>query len=215
MTVLLFMLSAAFLVQDGEGYFVDGTILTLKNGTVIQTTMLVKEDAYYFTWYEEGQYIAIDKVKVKDVDYFSYFVPNRKRPEVQVPDSVKRRLTGGSIAYGKPGSEKFRIVHVRSNGRSAAGMAVPNRVEELGFAGPSDQGYRPMQLSLSESTNGTELELRFYDIKGRRLFVHKVAMDDISQTRRERKKGTRSYQFQFPDGIPANQIGLVEAVNFN
>lgn len=215
MTVLLLMLTAAFLVQDGEGYFVDGTTLTLKNGTVIQTTMLVKEDAYYYAWYEEGQYIAIDKVKVKDLDYFSYFVPGRKRPEVQVPDSVKRRLTGGSIAFGQAGSEKFRIVHVRSNGRSAAGMAVPNRVAELGFAGPSDQGYRPMQLALSESTNGTELELRFYDLQGRRLFVHRVAMDDISQTRKERKKGTRAYQFQFPDSIPANQIGLVEAVNFN
>ncbi|CAM2008377.1 hypothetical protein [Acanthopleuribacter pedis] len=213
MTFLVFLVSFGFFVQE-DGYFVDGTTLTLKNGTVIQTTQVVKEDKYYYGWYEEGEYIAIDITKVKSVDYFSYYVPNAKKPELQIPSSVKRRLSGGTVAYGKTGQEAFRVVHVTKNGRSAAGLPVANRVKSLGLTGETEAGYRQMKLDLAASTDGTALELRFYSLKGVKVFTHRVEMDSVPQSRKERKKGTRVYQFQFPEAIPVNRIGLVEAVSY-
>lgn len=213
MTLVFLMFSLGFFVQEGEGYFVDGTILTLKNGTVIQTNQLVKEDAFYYGWYEEGQYIAIDTSKVQTVDYFSYWVPNRKKPEINVPSSVKRRLSGGTVCYGKAGREAFRVVHVDQNGRNAEGQPIANRVAKLGFTGEAEQGYRNLQLDFSRSTNGTALELRFYSLKGIKVFAQRIDLDEVPQTRKQRKKGIRIASFQFPESIPIKQIGLVEAVN--
>ena len=195
-----------------DHHYIDGTVLTLRNGTVIKTAYEVKEDRFFYSWREEGTYISIEKQKVKSVDYFSVLVPG-PAPRIKVQPAIMRRISGASVAYEVRGATMLKCRHVDVRGRSTEGGFTYNRVEHMKVAGEPGQGYRPMEARFSKVTKGTQAKIRIYSLKGELLYQTEFEVDEVSRSRREKREGTMTYKFQMPAEIDPQQVGLVEIIS--
>ena len=198
--VLLF-----FTLLFGEVYYLDGTELHLKNGTIVRTAAAIKETQWAYFWDEEGVEVRFAKNLVRSVGFFTMRVEGR-RPAKIYKTATRRRISGRPVIYRRQGEQYLKVRHILASGRPAEGLPNGNQVGELGIRPRPDESTECLAY-MARLEAGANLSFTFYDLKGNRRFTRYLDLD-ASQAKKEGKR--RFFSFSLPASIEVAEIGLVE-----
>ena len=192
-------------------YFLDGVELHLDTGVVIMTAQEVKEDRFTYSWREDGEFLSFEKRNVKSVKYFSWPVRGIK-PKKSTKTAVQRRISGDPVAYDVKGVTYLKVRHVDDRGRSTEGRVFNNLVRELREVSSQPDGESVMALKMINVKDQADLELRFYNKKGKLLYKAFVDLGTVTRSRKDRKAEVLHHQFELPESLDIESLGLVEAL---
>lgn len=211
MSFLWLLLASWNHYQYEEYYFLDGIELHLDTGVIIMTAEAVKEDRFTYSWREEGEFISFEKRNVKSVKYFSWPVMGIKPKKVS-KTAVQRRIKGDPVAYKVKGVSYLKVRHVDARGRSTEGRVFNNLVKELREVAKTPDNESVMALKIVNVNEKSDLELRFYNTKGKLLYKTFLDLGSVKRSKKERKEQVLHHQFQLPDSLEFEALGLVEAM---
>ena len=192
-----------------EYYYLDGVEFHLHDGSIIKTAAEFEEDPYYYTWFEEGVPVTIEKKRVRSIQYFSMKVAGRP-PKKPYKNSVQRRITGRPVGFSRDGRFFLPCRHVYPNGRSAEGANIPNYVKEIEQGQAQNGDLWQLEAQFTKTSPGYEVEFRLYSLKGGLLLKTFCQSDDLAKGK---PKKPALFAFFVPSTMDLQQIGLVEVIN--
>jgi len=195
-------------VCQGEHFYLDGVTFFLKDGTEIRTVAEIRENQLEYVWYEGHVEINLFKRDVASMEYFSMRVKGR-RPYKEYKNAAMSRISGRPVAYSRDGQTYLKCRHIDFRGRPAEGRSNASQIKELHVGEPVD-GVRTLTAQFARVVKDSLLTIRFYDLKGARLYETHADADALAVDDRGRKPAT--FQFTLPARFDPNQIGLVEVV---
>lgn len=196
--------------QYSEYYFLDGIELHLDTGVIIMTSEEVVEDRFTYSWREEGEFISFEKRNVKSVKYFSWPVKGVK-PKRTSKTAVQRRIKGDAVVYRVNDVAYLKVRHVDARGRSTEGRVFKNLIKELREVSAASDDASTMSMKVINVDPQADVELRFFDNKGKLLYKAFVDLAAVERSKKDRKDGVLFHRFELPDSLDINQLGLVEA----
>lgn len=186
-----------------NGYFVDGTEFRLVDGTVIKTLSPVEFTAHTISWQESGHNLVYASQVVREVRYFSIFVPGP--PPLRItPTTRQKRIDSQPVFYQADGKTLLRFRHVNASGRSMEDTITFNICREIRVTAFEGGHATELTVQVAAYREGSRMVFSFFDFEGRSILR---SMADLTG---KAKKEMSEIVLKIDDGLALEACALLE-----